>query len=407
MSPEQLVISRDSTSAFEVKAAPVAVAPLQVLNVIAGVHSESGGPPECFQASCLALADTGISVCAVYPVDSTRRDEAETVLATLAAAGIKVRAFELSRLFPRRSRAWGVSWPLGIWLVRNAQRYDVVHAHGAWTFTTLAALIGARRGRRPLALTPHETLTEFDVAKKSLLSRTVKRVLRYAYGQSVDLVVFSSHIEQQASRGGMRRRAAVTIPHPVGIRPRSPQLSRTYGGQTLRLGFLGRFDNKKNLDLLIEAASRCPYVELRIAGAGPEEQRLRSLSEHLEIGDRAVWLGFLTGAEREDFFASIDLLMMPSAFECFGMAAAEAIARGVPVLVTPTMGVSEIVERHGCGVIAEPNARAITEQLQSFHEDRAVLQDLAARTHRAAADLSTQRHGERLRREYERLVRAL
>ena len=399
----EVVISDAAAGVSPVKSAAVLPA-LRVLRVIAGVHVDAGGPPESFQSSCLALANARVSVTVAFPVESAENARAERVAEGLSAGGIEVRTFEVSRRFPHRSRAWGVSWPLGLWLVRNARRYDVVHAHGAWTFTTLAALIGARLGCRPAVLTPHESLTEFDVAKKSWLWRVVKRALRYAYSRSFDLLVFSSHIEQQASQNGGRRIDEVTVPHPIDVRTCRPRWSRTRDRKVLRLGFLGRFDQKKNLDRLIDAVARCPHVELRIAGAGPEEPRLRSLSVMLGIDDRTVWLGFLTGAGREEFFASIDVLAMPSAFECFGMAAAEAIARGVPVLVSPGVGVSEIVERHGCGLIVQPDARAIGELLRSFQEDRAVLEDLAARTHGAVAGLSTQRHGERLRREYERLA---
>lgn len=402
----QPITERPAAGTSGPKTGAICASPLRVLRVIAGVQPDAGGPPESFQTACLALNSVGARVCAAFPVHPNNRVDADPVLGRLASRGIKVEVFELSGLRPRRSRAWGVSWPLGLWLVRNARSYDVVHAHGAWTFTTLAAMIGARLGRRPVALTPHESLTEFDVAKKSRLSRMVKRALRYAYNRSVDLLVFSSDIELQASSCGGRRRPTVTAPHPVEIPPRLPSVSERRGGLAVRVGFLGRLDSKKNLDRLIEAVSRCPDVELRIAGAGPEDPRLRSLSQRLGIENRTEWLGFLTGARREEFFASIDLLAMPSAFECFGMAAAEAIARGVPVLVSPTVGVSEIVERHGCGVIVEPDAHAIGELLRAFAEDRAELESFAARTHRAVAELSTQHYGECLRVAYERLVRA-
>lgn len=393
---------RDSSSTI----GPVDPPPLRVLRVIASVHADTGGPSESFQSSCLALADAGVDITTAFPMDPAQREEADGVAANFRAHGVQVQVFAFSGLFPRRSRAWGVSWPLGIWLLRNAPSYDIVHVDAAWTFTTVMALLGARIGGRPVALTPHESLTEFDLTKKRWLPRLVKLALRSAYVRAIDLLIFSSQLEEHGSLNGGRRKSTAVLPHPVQLPEAAYTVPSAHPSDNLRVGFLGRFDAKKNLGLILEAAADLEFVDLRIAGVGLAEARFRDLSELLGLGERTTWLGFVTGAEKEAFFPSIDLLAMPSAFECFGMAAAEALAHGVPVLVSPTTGIAEIVERHGGGVVVSPKASAISDELQRLHRNPTRLQSLRDQSRRALDELSLARHGHRLREEYQRLLSA-
>jgi glycosyltransferase involved in cell wall biosynthesis len=87
------------------------------------------------------------------------------------------------------------------------------------------------------------------------------------------------------------------------------------------------------------------------------------------------------------------------------MAAAEAIASGVPVLVSPNTGIAEIIRRHACGVVVRADAAAIADQLKRLRNDPGALDDLAAKAGDAAAELSLDRHGDQLKREYEQLCR--
>ena len=91
------------------------------------------------------------------------------------------------------------------------------------------------------------------------------------------------------------------------------------------------------------------------------------------MADRVKWLGFLDEAGKERFFQDIDLLAMPSAFESFGMAAAEAVTAGRPVLVSDGTGISEVVRNFGCGWVVngtEPSLRAGLAHLHDIEERR-------------------------------------
>ena len=177
----------------------------------------------------------------------------------------------------------------------------------------------------------------------------------------------------------------------------------------LRVGYLGRFDPKKNLDLLIRALAKLPdSVFLHVAGDGPIELRrsLERLAVELGVEERVAWRGFVQADEKCTFFEGIDLLAMPSSYECFGVAAAEAIWEGLPTLVSTRTGIAEIVERNACGYVVEPNEQAIVTALRSVADHPRSLLDKAEGTIRAVQELSQAAHGSRLRYEYDCLLGA-
>ncbi len=381
---------------------------MRVLRVIGGVDPAFGGPSVSSISSCIAAQRAGVTTAVVFPLEE---DGPGSVAERLARDGVEVTRFVLPRPFRRMCRRWGVSFALARWLLREAATFDVIHAHGAWTFTTMTSLIVAKAKGRAAVLSTHETLTDFDVARSAPPVRAAKRALRRFYLRSFDLVVTSSDLERRDSRCESARARVVVLAHPVEHWGRAAP-GRGSGGSasTLRLGFLGRLDTKKNLDVLIGAVALLPHeVTLRVAGDGPPRMRetLRRLARERGVEHRVEWLGFLGGSDKRDFLASIDLLVMPSAYECFGMAAAEALAAGVPVLVSPRTGIAELVEAYGCGFVAEPTVEGLRQELFSLFKQPLRLGDAADRVGVAVmSELSFTAHGERLRQEYAPLVDA-
>jgi glycogen(starch) synthase len=83
-------------------------------------------------------------------------------------------------------------------------------------------------------------------------------------------------------------------------------------------------------------------VLLVVAGEGPEYPHLLTLAAHLGIGDRVLFLGRVTDDERDILLARASVFVLPSVVEPFGIAALEAMAAGVPTIISKTSGVAEV-----------------------------------------------------------------
>jgi glycosyltransferase involved in cell wall biosynthesis len=379
---------------------------MKVLRIVGGLDPAFGGPVESAVNQCLAAQMAGVENTLLYPCRPSLSGENHSALERLRVAGVATRSFRISRVAGRQSDRWALSAGLSVWTVRKLKHYDVIHLHGAWGAAQLVALEAAQYLGRPCVMTPHESLTRFDIANSGSVPPQVKRMLHRRYMSKLALIVFSSSLEARDSMLEHARARAVVLPHPVtGIAATGAPTARRPPDGAPVIGFLGRLHPKKNLELLIRAVARVPAVHLVIAGDGPPEYRraLEELVHESEVGERTEWLGFIRGDDRDRFLDSVDVLAMPSIYECFGMSAAEAMARGVPPMLSSQCGIAEIVSRRDCGFVVGPELDDWVDALSSLRRDRA-LAELSVRSIDAArAELSLESFGPAMRKEYDRI----
>jgi glycosyltransferase involved in cell wall biosynthesis len=381
---------------------------MKVLRLIGGLDASHGGPPVSSLRSCIAARRAGAATTLAFPAVPAPDEATRSLMARLRDEGVETIVFPAAR---GRRESWGASLPFARWIHRNRGHFDLVHCHGAWQMATMVAILPPARRRPPVVLTPNESLTDFDLAQTpDPRTRLIKPRLRRYYARRIGLYIMASALEARDSRSGgpaATGRAAI-IPHAVwDDRAPLPSPRDALGIESpLRLGYIGRLHGKKNVDMLLRALSGLPErVSLTIAGSGPDEDRLRRLSMEIGVAGRVDWLGFVSGAAKDGFFRRIDLLAMPSAYECFGMAAAEALAAGVPVVLSENTGIAEIVRREGGGIVV----RADQDALRLALKDLIAAPDRLATLSRQAigateAALSLSAHGVALYREYEKLL---
>src|SRR6478735_2588013 len=156
------------------------------------------------------------------------------------------------------------------------------------------------------------------------------------------------------------------------------------------VGFAGRLDAAKGADVLLRAAALEPAVRVRLAGDGPERHALVDLAERLGIADRVELLGALAPEALTDFYRSLDVLVVPSLttpswVEQFGRVALEAMACGIPVVVSDSGALPEVVGEAAL-VVAEGDVAELAKAISEVVHDTDVARRLrAAGLKRAAA----------------------
>jgi glycosyltransferase involved in cell wall biosynthesis len=122
--------------------------------------------------------------------------------------------------------------------------------------------------------------------------------------------------------------------------------------------YAGRLTGEKGVDLLADAflaaRRRDPRLHLVLAGGGPEEDRLRS-----RLGDRATFLGWLSGEDLARAYASADLFAFASATDTFGQVILEAQASGLPIVAVDKGGPASLIEDGETGLLTPGDAGAI------------------------------------------------
>ncbi len=389
------------------------VSVIRVLRIIGLLDPEYGGTSEAAVSECIASQRAGIANTFAFGVDTGSRSTTQEAQQRLSREGVVVLPFKVLPIASYYARRWGLSLSLCRWVVGHVRGFDVVHLHQTWGLPQVVGLIAASLGRRPCVVTPNESLTDYDVQReKQLLKRGLKQLyLRYA-----SLIVFASPLEAADSVGTRFERKSAVLPHPL------PEASSTPGAQAsatrrsarshqtphLTVGFLGRLHPKKNVHLLIDALSRLAGdVRLRVAGEGPEEYTswLISHTSRCGVADRVEWLGFVKREDRAQFFADVDLVALVSEYECFGLAAAEAMGDGVAVLVSEQTGIASTVSQYECGFVISPDVQSIVATLQGAIAQKELLAELGMRGAAAVRqELSMEAYGLRVRCRYEEVL---
>lgn len=362
----------------------------RILYVLGSLDPLTGGPANSAPHMWMSAVRTGLPVTAAFVGTGAAVGGEQAMIQRLADSGIELHRFA-APVRPAQCARWGVSWAIAAWLISSARRFDVVHAHGAWMFSSLVALVAAKVSGAAFVLTPHESLTAGDVAKgPARLKHAVKQLVKMLLLRCSDAVIFASQVERKESGGHSSCRHTEVFYHPVVDERVAPALPRAFAPETtaLRLSYLGRFDPKKNIELLFEVVEKLPRTSLQMGGRGsePYERHLRTLAYRLKIDERVHWRGFVSVGDRANFFSACDVLVMPSAFEGFGMVAGEALSHGTPAIVSDTAGIGELVSRYDCGLVVPATVAAIVEAIERMSANRQDLERFSRNALKMCAD---------------------
>jgi glycosyltransferase involved in cell wall biosynthesis len=137
--------------------------------------------------------------------------------------------------------------------------------------------------------------------------------------------------------------------------------------------FLGRLHPKKGCDILLNAFARVSSPETTsLILAGPDqigwEAELRSQAARLNLQGRVVFTGMLQGSMKQGAFAAADAFILPSHQENFGIAVVEALAEGVPVLISNRVNIWREVEADRAGYVQQDDLEGTTRLLQRWIE---------------------------------------
>lgn len=300
-----------------------------------------------------------------YDVTMAASDEPLVGPATfpqLNAAGFHTRVIPFTnRMRPDRDAlaAWRVYR-----LVRQA-RFDVVH-----TFTAKAgflARVAARAAGAPIVVHTAFSFPHLDTPGKAWLYLPMERL---ATRLSDHLFCISDLGYRQAQSLGAAPRAGISNPG-IGLdlhrferlRPRAAaRASLGLPGDVPLIGTAARLVRHKRIDLFLEACRRIadarPDARYVVVGNGPERENLRVLAERLSLDDRVTFIDRLGDREIVDFFHSIDVFVLPTEREGFGMVFAEAMSQETPAIGPRMPPVDEIILDGVTGMLVDEQTPA-------------------------------------------------
>jgi len=293
-------------------------------------------------------------------------------------------AFASVALGPVGAR-YGYTRHLVPWLRVHAREFDAVIVNGLWQYIGLAVWRALRATGVPYFVFPHGMLDPYF--RKAYPLKHLKKSLywlgaEYRVLRDARAVLFTCEEERRLGRRVFwpyRAQERVvgfgTAPPPVAPAPALVALHKAFPHLQGRpfLLFLGRIHEKKGCDLLLDAYAalvRDKKNEWNLVMAGPVEPAygrvLREQAHQMGIADRVTWTGMLAGDAKWGALYAADAFVLPSHQENFGIAVAEALACGTPVLVSNKVNIWREVVAGDAGMVADDTAQGARELLEGW-----------------------------------------
>jgi len=386
---------------------------LRILVTAAGIAPSTGGGRVGILGMCRGLAHRGHQVTLL----TTNTDGSGVINVPL---GTPVDQEGVETYFYQAQLRNMFSLPMATALKRMVPLSDIVLIHSLYQFTSTIAAHYCRKNKVPYVLRPHGTLDPFLVYRRRwLLKWAYIKLFEVRNFRGAAAVQYSSAMEEGMTQrfvsGPMR---SIVIPEGISLekftnipirgsfRTRYPETV----GKTLIL-FLGRFDQKKGIELLVasfnELALRRTDVHLLLVGGGDSDyiNKIMGMLRDRGIAHRSTYTGMVSEQEKIRALTDADIFVLPSHGENFGIAVVEAMACGIPVIISDQVGIWQEVAEAEAGIVTRCDSAEIILAMEELVGNPFRMRRLGENGKKLVAMQFTQgRMAERMEKAFNRLI---
>jgi glycosyltransferase involved in cell wall biosynthesis len=256
-----------------------------------------------------------------------------------------------------------VSPLLGLWLLRNARRFSLLHAHSYHTPLALQALVAARVARRPFVLTPHYHGTGHSFARRAL-HIPYRVVGRAIVRRSRPLICVSRAEQALLQRHFGQDLKTVIAPNGVDVDEILHAQPLDTGRRNKVILTAGRLEHYKRVERVVEAMQHLPEDhELVVLGTGPAQAAIIERARQLGLSDRVHLLGHVPTPLLHGWFRTADVFVTLSRHEAFGITLLEAGVAGAGVVASDIPAHREVAEYLAPGAVTLVPGDAPLEEL--------------------------------------------
>jgi glycosyltransferase involved in cell wall biosynthesis len=343
---------------------------MKILHLISSAHPSTGGPIEGIRQLAFSSQSKGhhIEVASLDAPNDEFIQQFPLPLHPLGPGFLK----------------YGYTRRLAPWLRENARNYDVLVVNGVWQYHSFGTWRALHDTKTPYVLFTHGMLDPWF--KRTYPLKHLKKMLYWPWAEyrvlrDAGAVLFTCEEERRLARQSFRpyRCNEVVVNYGAAGPNGDPEVEReTFFARFPELRgkrlatFLGRIHEKKGCDLLIQAFASVLAAdpEWHLVICGPDQlglqATLQAMAGRFGISDRITWAGSVSGELKWGALLASEVFVLPSHQENFGIVVAEALACGVPVLISKQVNIWHEVERDGAGIVSTDDAKGTCTMLKTW-----------------------------------------
>ncbi|WP_144154272.1 glycosyltransferase [Paraburkholderia sp. BCC1885] len=343
---------------------------MRILHLLASLDPRAGGPAEGVRQGGVMLRAMG------HQVEVLTLDRPD-------AAFLRDFPLPLHILGPVRGN-YAYCEQLVPWLQRYVRDYDAVIVNGLWQYHSFGTWRALRRSEVPYYVYAHGMLDPWF--KRTYPLKHLKKWLYWPWAEyrvlrDARAVLYTTEDERLAAHESfwLYRATEAVSTYGTNAPPRNDAELREgflaayphLRGKRLIL-FLGRIHEKKGCDLLLRAFANVAALDpgLHLVMAGPDGNgwlaTLRAQTAQLGLDARVTWTGMLQGPLKWGAFYASEAFALPSHQENFGVAVAEALACGLPALISDKVNIWREIAADGAGFVAADTVEGTEENLRRW-----------------------------------------
>ncbi len=333
---------------------------------------EFGGPIQSVHLLNKFLVKQGIEI-TVFTTNAGLKNKKNLLFGRHNLEGVEVVYFPYTG-----AKNFNYSPELKKALKKEIENFDLVHITGVWNYPIFAAASCAKRHKKPYIISPRGTLYEETFFGGSILSKVKKSIYWPLVAKKIiensESLHFTTQDEAEKTIEFLNlKNNYFIVPNGLDLGQFLKDLPQKgyFKSKYLPLGndyilILGRLNWKKGFDILVPAFAEVlkEYPDLYLAIVGPDEKNYQKIIKKLiqknNIKDRVIFTGLLKGKEKLGAYLDARAFVLPSYSENFGMVVLEAMACGLPTIISNKVGIYKEVEKHQAGLIAKANPKSIS-----------------------------------------------
>ncbi|HAC65327.1 MAG TPA: glycosyl transferase group 1 [Cyanothece sp. UBA12306] len=349
---------------------------MKVLQIVPSISLIYGGPSQMVLGLAEALGNQRIDVTIL--TTNSNGDAGQPPLNVPLGVSIQQQGYQIIYFACSPFRRYKFSFDLLKWLNKHASEYDIAHIHALFSPLSTAAATVARYCQLPYILRPLGTLDPADLQKKRFIKKLYGNLLEKPNLAGAAAVHFTTDQEAQISwRYGVKTNDLV-IPLGVNLPNSFPPLGQTrkklgIAEEVPLILFMSRIDPKKGLNLLLESLDKLVEkgLEFRfvLAGSNPQdpvyEETIKQQIANSSFSKKTIITGFVKGELKLGLLQDADLFVLPSYYENFGIAVAEAMSVGTPIIISKGVYIWSDVQAASAGWVTPMEIEGLTNALEN------------------------------------------
>jgi len=387
---------------------------VRILHVIPSLAARDGGPAKAALEMCRELRRRDVET-EIYTTDAEGEGRLEVPLGRpVELRGIKVTYFPISG-----GHYYKYSAAMAAALKTKIPRCDVVHINSLYQFPSTIAAYYCRKYGVPYILRPHGTLDPYLYRRHPLRKRLYEALIERRNLAAAAAVHFTSAEEMRLAKVSGLDFYGVVVPLGVEIDEAAAAAATTADALWPRLAgnkvvlFLSRVNFKKGLDVLAQAFGELHRArrDSHLVVAGPDSEGYAAQMRKWLVAEGALeattFTGMVEGERKAALLRRADLFVLPSYTENFGIAVVEAMAAGLPVVISNKVNIWREVDGAQAGLVVNPKAREVAEATLTLLKNPAMAKGMGERGRTLAQErFSWRSAGDKLLELYRQIAAA-